>query len=150
MYKVLDDAQMEQVLHGNLIGHLGCCVNGIPYVVPICYTYYRGHIYGRTYEGTKLEALRENPNACFQVESIENMLEWKSVICWGKFDELTDIFNRNKAIQILKDRITAVIENDMLRQSLHWPFSITDEANAKGIFFCIQISKMTGRISCGE
>lgn len=147
MLEDLNDAQVEAVLGRNLVGHMGCCANGVPYVIPICYAYSKGGIYGRTYEGRKLEMLRENPQVCFQVENIENMLQWKSVICWGRFDELTDLDNRNHAVHILQNRIAAVIESDSLRQASHWPFSITDLATASGIFFCIQINKMTGRIS---
>jgi nitroimidazol reductase NimA-like FMN-containing flavoprotein (pyridoxamine 5'-phosphate oxidase superfamily) len=147
MLEDLNDAQIEEILKGNLIGHMGCSANGVPYVIPICYAYSHGRIYGRTYEGKKLDMLRENANVCFQVENIENMLKWKSAICWGRFEELTDNDNRNEAVQVLQSRITAVIESDVLRQSLHWPFSITDQTSAKGIFFCIQVTKMTGRIS---
>lgn len=147
MYEVLDDEQIEQILLLNLIGHMGCSANGVTYIVPICYAYDKGCIYGRTYEGTKLKILRENPNACFQVENIENMQRWQSVICWGMFEEFTDIDKRKKAVQVLQDRLTAVVENDTLRHASHWSFSITDIADTKDIFFRIQINRMTGRAS---
>ena len=71
----------------------------------------------------KLNMMRENPKVCFQVEHLENMVKWQSVICWGEFEELTDINERNKGIEILGNRVSA-IGNKSLQQSPHWPFSI--------------------------
>ena len=68
----LSDNQIETVLQHNVIGHLGCSLGDSPYVVPMCYAYDGTNIYGRTYEGLKLDMLRNNPKVCFQVADIEN------------------------------------------------------------------------------
>jgi len=147
MHDDLSEEQVEYVLKNELLGHMGCHADDITYVVPICYAYDGKCIYGRTYEGMKMKIVRENPDVCFQVEYIKNMANWQSVICWGQFEELTDITKRNEAIHILQERIIAVVESNDLKHSPYWPFSITDLDNVKGIFFCIHLNKKTGRFS---
>ncbi|MDE1193121.1 MAG: pyridoxamine 5'-phosphate oxidase family protein [Arachidicoccus sp.] len=143
----LDERQIEYLLKHKLLGHLGCYADNISYVIPICYVYDGQYIYGRTYEGMKIKMIRKNPNVCFQVENIENMAKWQSAICWGEFEELTDKAERNKAVSLLRDRISATIESSALRQSNYWPFSVDDLDDVKGILFRIHINTKTGKSS---
>ncbi len=147
MHKDLSEEQIEYVLKNELLGHIGCHADNITYVVPICYAYDGKCIYGRTYDGMKIKMMRENPNVCFQVEYIENMVKWRSVICWGEFEELTDFDKRNKGIRVLEDRVLAVVEINAFNQSPYWPFSISDLDDVKGIIFRIHLNKKTGRVS---
>jgi nitroimidazol reductase NimA-like FMN-containing flavoprotein (pyridoxamine 5'-phosphate oxidase superfamily) len=141
----LTEEQMEYVLQHQLLGHLGCYAADTIYVVPICYAYDNKCIYGRTYAGMKLNMIRENRQVCFQVEHLENMAKWQSVICWGEFEELTDTGKRNDAIRILQERISVIIEDQTLHSS-YWPFSISDFNHAAGIIFCIHVNKITGKM----
>jgi nitroimidazol reductase NimA-like FMN-containing flavoprotein (pyridoxamine 5'-phosphate oxidase superfamily) len=147
MPQELNEEEIEFVLQHQLLGHIGCHADNLTYVVPICYAYDGKTIYGRTYEGMKIKMVRKNPAVCFQVESIENMSKWKSVVCWGEFEELTDFINRNKAISILQDRISAGVDSNAITHSSFWPFSISDLDHVKGIIFCIHVNKMTGMFS---
>jgi nitroimidazol reductase NimA-like FMN-containing flavoprotein (pyridoxamine 5'-phosphate oxidase superfamily) len=141
----LSAAEIEDVLAHQLIGRIGCHTNDMSYIVPICYAYDGECIYARTYEGMKVKMMRENPKVCFQVEYIENMVNWKTVICWGEYEELTDIDKRKKAIQILHQRVLPLISNKILKLSPYWPFSSIDSDNIKGIVFCIHLNTKTGR-----
>lgn len=88
MYGELGSAQVEHLLHLGTTGHLGCYGDARPYVVPINYAYDGQHIYGYTREGMKLRLMRAHPTVCFQVDQIENITNWQSVIAWGTFEEL--------------------------------------------------------------
>ena len=147
MHERLDEERIEDLLQHQLLGHIGCHADNITYVVPICYAYESNCIYGRTYNGMKLEMIRKNPTVCFQVEYIENMLKWESVICWGTFEELIDKTKRDNAIRILKGRILVTIEGNALQHSAYWPFSISGSDNKNEIIFCIHLDKKTGRLS---
>lgn len=142
---ILNNEEIEFVLHHNILGHLGCCVDNKVYVIPICYAYKEQKIYGRTYEGLKLQMIRKNPNVCFQVENIQNMARWQSVICWGEFVEIKEKGFRADAIDMLQQRISAVMESKAVRNSPFWPFSIEDPDNIPGILFCIHLTEITGR-----
>lgn len=145
MSNELNETQIDAVLHHNVIGHLGCCIGHQPYVVPMCYAYDGTNIYGRTYEGLKLNSLRKNPDICFQVEEIETMTNWKTVVCMGTFNVLADEAAQKAAILVLQQRISAMIESEALRQSLYWPFSLKEGNGFKGVLFCISIASKTGR-----
>ncbi|SDD02344.1 pyridoxamine 5'-phosphate oxidase family protein [Niabella drilacis] len=146
MFQELSRSQIESVLQHRIFGHIGCHTNGLTYVVPICYAYDQGYIFGRTAEGLKLEMMRENPEVCFQVEHVETMVKWESVVCWGVFKELSNTEDRLEAIRVLQGRVAAKIENDDLLQSSYWPFAVSD-SDKEGILFCIELKQLTGRCS---
>lgn len=85
----LTPPEIESILGSQCIGHLACTtVDGKPYLLPVTYYYEDGCIYSFTNEGMKIDIMRENPKVCFQVEDIANEHSWRSVIAWGKFEEL--------------------------------------------------------------
>ena len=145
MYGNLSEERIEHVLRNQLFGHIGCYAGNKIYIVPICYAYDGNCIYGRTFEGLKLKMMRENPQVCFQLEHLESMGKWQSVICWGEFEELTEMIKRYDGIKILQNRVSAKMGNENLRVSQHWPFSINETDEIEGIIFCIHISEKTGK-----
>ena len=84
----LNREQMERVLHSEVIGRIGCHAEGKTYVVPITYVFDGDSIYGHSAEGLKLQMMRKNPKVCFEVDHLENLANWQSVIAWGEFEEL--------------------------------------------------------------
>ncbi len=87
MNGALSNEDMNDVLLQESFGHLGCCEDNIPYVVPMAFAYHDNVIYGQTKEGRKIAILRKNPHVCFQVQSQEGNV-WRSVLCHGMFQEL--------------------------------------------------------------
>ncbi|MEB2777424.1 hypothetical protein SYJ56_19070 [Algoriphagus sp. D3-2-R+10] len=49
--------------------------------------------------------MRNNPRVCFQVDSIENMTNWRSVIAWGEFEEMKNEDEYEFGMKILKNRL---------------------------------------------
>ncbi|WP_353139876.1 pyridoxamine 5'-phosphate oxidase family protein, partial [Pseudopedobacter sp.] len=84
----LNKREIIDLLESQFIGRLGCHLNGETYIVPINYVYQNNAIYAHSGEGKKIEMLRANPQVCFQVDEINTMFRWKSVILWGTFEEL--------------------------------------------------------------
>jgi nitroimidazol reductase NimA-like FMN-containing flavoprotein (pyridoxamine 5'-phosphate oxidase superfamily) len=103
MYGEMSVARIEDLLRGQIVGHLGCYGGGRPYIVPITYAYDGAHLYGYTREGMKLRMMRAHPNVCVQVERITNITDWESVIAWGMFEELHGD-EAAQARQLLEDR----------------------------------------------
>ena len=85
----LTASQIEEVLTGEYIGRIGCHSQGRTYVVPISYVYQGGAIYAHSPTGMKVEMMRQNPEVCFEVEQISTLIDWRSVIAWGRFEELS-------------------------------------------------------------
>lgn len=55
---------------------------------PITYVYDGKAVYAHTQEGMKLHMMRENPHVCFEVDHMDDLANWRSVIAWGTFEEL--------------------------------------------------------------
>ena len=145
MFGKLENDQVEKVIADNFIGRLGCHADGKTYVVPISYAYDDGFIYARTFEGLKISMMRKNPNVCFQIDEMENMANWKSVVAWGVFEELTGEEERNEGLQKLIERILPDISSDTVKLSPQWPFPTEDYTKIEGIVFRIRLTEKSGR-----
>ena len=88
MINDLTEDAINLVFSTHCVGHLGCVADGEPYVVPVTYIYDDGYVYGHTNRGRKMDSVRSHPNVCFQVDDIQDMKHWRSVIGWGRFEEL--------------------------------------------------------------
>ncbi len=100
----LDRDQIEQLLRSGVVGRIGCHDAGRAYVVPIAYAYDGVAVYGHSTEGQKLHMMRANPFVCFEVEEIDDLANWRSVIAWGVFEELAGE-DEARALQLLVDRL---------------------------------------------
>ena len=78
--KELNIEEIKETLGRLNYGHLACCSNDHPYVVPIHYAYDGEAIYVYTTEGKKAEIIAANPEVCLQAEDVENNEHWVSVI----------------------------------------------------------------------
>jgi nitroimidazol reductase NimA-like FMN-containing flavoprotein (pyridoxamine 5'-phosphate oxidase superfamily) len=90
MLAELTQQEIEEVLYDNSIGRIGCVDGGMPYIVPVNYRYEGGYVQCYSLEGMKMQIMRSNPDVCFEVEQIHDQHHWKTVICWGIFEEITD------------------------------------------------------------
>ena len=63
--------------------HLGCVVDGDPYVVPIHYVVEGGYVYAHSGEGRKLDGMRAHPRVCLQIEEIDGEYHWRSAHVFG-------------------------------------------------------------------
>lgn len=141
----LTTTQIENLLHSQRIGRIGCHSDGLTYVVPITFAYDGTYIYGHTKEGMKIDMMRKNPNVCLEVDSMENMSNWRSVIAWGEFEELTKPADREKAMDILWDHIMPFMTGETTVQH-----SMTDSHGKvieamKGVVYRVKLLKKTGR-----
>ena len=89
------------LLRGARMGRLGCVAEGYPYVVPINYVFDGECVVSHTLPGRKLSAMRENPRVCVQVDEVADQLEWKSVLAYGTFEEVTNAAERGRALGLL-------------------------------------------------
>lgn len=84
----LNHDQVEQFLHQEVIGRIGCHHEGRTYVVPVTYAYDGEAVYAHSAEGLKLSMMRANPEVCFEVDHLQDLGNWQSVIARGRFEEL--------------------------------------------------------------
>jgi nitroimidazol reductase NimA-like FMN-containing flavoprotein (pyridoxamine 5'-phosphate oxidase superfamily) len=115
--EITDKNEIEDILTTVMVGRLGTCSNGIPYITPVNFTYDRetSKIFLHcANEGRKLENIRVNPNVCFEVEEVSNVIvkqptcassvAYRSVILFGTIKVLTDLNAKNDALQKLAEK----------------------------------------------
>jgi len=96
--------EARALLASRRVGRLGCVYEGGPYVVPINYVLDGESIYTHSLPGQKIEALRENPKTCLQVDKIIDSYHWRSAIAFGNYEEVTNPDERVKAVRALQAR----------------------------------------------
>jgi nitroimidazol reductase NimA-like FMN-containing flavoprotein (pyridoxamine 5'-phosphate oxidase superfamily) len=144
----LSQIEIEELLHKQIVGRIGCHDKNLVYIVPMSYAYDGENIYCHTYNGKKLEMMRKNPKVCFQVDEMNNMADWKSVLAWGEFEELNDQKERNTGLRILLKRSLPIISSITTHLGEAWPFSVDDPNgldNIPGVVFRIFLKEKTGR-----
>lgn len=144
MLGTLNHNQIDHILHRCIVGRIGCHSGEEMYVVPVTYVYHDGYIYAHSKEGKKILMMRENPHICFQVDEIENMSNWRSVIAWGRFEELTGDEEHKAAMKIMMDKLAPFMTSETVRPSHGLPPQKVEKA-LRAVVFRIHITKSTGR-----
>lgn len=146
MMGLLKTDEIEELLSQQVVGRIGCCENGIPYILPISYVYDGKALYFHTYEGRKVQIMRHNPQVCFQADMMSSMADWQSVIVWGNYEEVKTKEEREAALKLLVARSLPMISSVTTHLGKHWPF-IPEKLNEDipGIVFKIHITEKTGR-----
>ena len=100
--------EIDDLLAAALIGHLGMIDGELPYVVPISYAYRDGAVYCHSAQGRKVRALRAQAEVCFEVDEVDHIDRWRSVIAWGRFEQLLGS-EAAHGLEILVDRFRPLV-----------------------------------------
>lgn len=142
--------KIERLLHQSVIGHLGCSDGQMIYVVPISYAYDGSYVYCHTHEGLKVDILRHHPNVCFQVEHLDDLANWQSVIAHGDFEELTDPEEKLDGLNKLHARHLPHITSQTTRLTSEWPFESGMLGEIGGVTFRVRLGEKTGRFEMSD
>src|SRR3970040_1262167 len=96
--------EIDELLSEQVVGRVGCHVNGLTYVVPLIYAYDGDAVYVASIEGQKVEMMRANPIVCSEVDSY-GPEGWRSAIVQGVFEELSET-DKPRALELLRERFT--------------------------------------------
>jgi nitroimidazol reductase NimA-like FMN-containing flavoprotein (pyridoxamine 5'-phosphate oxidase superfamily) len=139
--------QIEELLHSNNLGRIGCRDGDQVYIVPINYVYDGISIIAHSVAGMKIEMMRKNPFVCFQLDDIKDFTNWKSVIAWGEYNELTDEHERYEAIKLFVDRMLRlkISETAMPPELSENRVHPRAPGNIKPVIYRIILTEKTGR-----
>jgi nitroimidazol reductase NimA-like FMN-containing flavoprotein (pyridoxamine 5'-phosphate oxidase superfamily) len=84
----LSAVEIDDFLRRQLVGRVGCHLDGRTYVVPVIYVWDGECVYVQSVEGRKIEMMRRNPSVCFEVDEHSVGHGWRSVIVEGTYEEL--------------------------------------------------------------
>ncbi|HKV39513.1 MAG TPA: pyridoxamine 5'-phosphate oxidase family protein [Blastocatellia bacterium] len=148
MIEEMDDRQIDEVLLSQTVGRIGCHADSLTYVVPVTYVYDNNGIHGHLDQGLKVRLMRANPKVCFEVEQIEDISHWKTVIAWGTFLELSGD-EAEKARILLSRRLSHLIKSNTADLSLDRASYVDYRLHtlgSHGTMYRIEITKKTGRL----
>ncbi len=141
----LTPEEIEDVLTAEVVGRVACIVAGRPYIVPVTYVYDGefAHAYVHSAEGTKVRAMRENPDVCFEVEQIRDMANWRTVVAQARFEELWND-NQERAMDLLASRFAPLQVSETARparrEEAHRQHGI-----ARPVLYRLQLLEKSGR-----
>lgn len=134
MINQLGERESRALLKEEVTGRLGCSERGKPYIVPVHYLFDNECVYVHSLPGHKIDVLRNNPNACLQVDEIKDDFHWRSVLAFGFYEEVSDLNERQRILA------------DMLRR-LPYMTPVESQAEqpaADTIVFRIRVTDITG------
>lgn len=149
----LNELMIDEVLEENIIGRLGYTDGHRIFIIPISYLYYdRRYLLAHSREGKKIEIFRKNPDICLSVDQIQNLSNWKSVLIWGKYEEITDKRERYYALDLL---IRRIFRYKSTEKAANPDLPGIDESmiipdREKAIVYRIKIEKVSGRFEINK
>src|SRR5215212_6700726 len=82
-FHALEPAVCRQILERNHVGRVAFSFRDRVDIEPIHYVFVDGWIYGRSSPGAKLTTLQHNRWVAFEVDEVEGLFEWRSVVVHG-------------------------------------------------------------------
>jgi len=138
-------AQIEEVLNENFIGRIGCRDGDKIYILPISYRYDYGMVLCHSYVGNKIEVMRQNPDICFEVEEVYSFHQWKTVMGWGVYEELT----QEADIEEAKRKLSAAMLRQKALLSAEPPTEIAHQHHhdkpLESVYYRIRFNEWSGR-----
>ena len=135
MIAELARSEIDELLHAQLVGRIGCHADGCTYVVPVIYAYDGDAVYVASVEGRKLRMMRANPRVCFEVDEYRGRGSWRSVVVQGVYEEL-DADGAARALGLLAGRFAPAVDGEPLRRH---------ESAGAMVCFRIRVVEATGR-----
>jgi nitroimidazol reductase NimA-like FMN-containing flavoprotein (pyridoxamine 5'-phosphate oxidase superfamily) len=82
-FRELSREEIEAMLLRNNVGRIAFSFHDRVDVQPIHYVYERGWLYGRTSEGDKIASLKHNQWIAFEIDEVEDVFDWRSIVIHG-------------------------------------------------------------------
>ena len=125
------------------MGRIACARGAQPYVTPFSYVYHESYIYSFATVGRKVEWMRANPLVCVEVDRIVSREEWRTVVIFGRFEELHETRKLPDLQKFAHDLLskTASWWEPGFVKTVHWGV----ERRLEAIYFRISIDEITGR-----
>jgi hypothetical protein len=142
----LSPAEIEDLLHAEFVARIGCHAEGRTYVVPITYAYDGEGLIGHSVDGLKLRMMRQNPEVCLEVDHMDDLANWRSVIARGRFEELVGAV-ATAALITLRERFRPLLSSETSQPThgLHEGETPTRTGNGGAHLYRIHLYEKTGR-----
>ena len=141
MAREMTREETGRFLTGQVVGRIGCHAVDRTYVVPIAYAYRDGALWGFSHEGMKIDMMRSDPRVCVEIDRVEHLGSWASVILWGRYEELSGE-EASRGASIIAQRLGETISDGESRRRLEEAL----RQEPRPIVYRIVIEQTSGRI----
>jgi uncharacterized protein len=150
MIGTLNHEQIEHVLRRELVGRIGFRSSEKLFIIPIAFTYADNCIYAHSRLGNKIRWMRQNSKVCFQVDSIDHLSSWRSVLLWGTYHEIRKPDEQLKAKKLIDDRTAMYSSSEATSTYDQSQAPRIVEKPVKTVIFRIEITEESGRFERSE
>jgi nitroimidazol reductase NimA-like FMN-containing flavoprotein (pyridoxamine 5'-phosphate oxidase superfamily) len=132
-FRDLTERECRELLARNHVGRIAYQMREHVNIVPLGYVYHEEWLACRTQEGSKVSVLRQSPYVAFEVDEVEGIFDWKSVVVQGSwYEEDRPTSGRDETLAALR-----AVAPDILTPADPTPF--------RDVLFRIHIREITGR-----
>jgi uncharacterized protein len=136
-FRKLSPAECRAVLERNRFGRLAHALYDHVGIEPMSYVFRNEAVWGRTAPGMKTRVLERNPRVAFQVDEVEAMFRWRSVVVRGEFEMLSAAGSEGR-LRAWREAL------DAARELLPETFTEQDPVPFRTILFRIQLASVAG------
>jgi nitroimidazol reductase NimA-like FMN-containing flavoprotein (pyridoxamine 5'-phosphate oxidase superfamily) len=109
-------------------------------VVPTYFVAQRHWLYSFSLPGQKIEWMRANPLVCLEVDDAKGPDDWRSIVVYGRYHELSERADIEHSIELLQARVMWWEPGVRLIQQ-------GSVQATKPVFFRISVDRVTGRVA---
>ncbi len=135
---ILDRSECEALLARNHVGRIAYTFRDRVDIEPIHYVFDGGRIYGRTQPGTKVAVLAHHPWVAFEVDEVDALFEWRSVVVHGRV-----VFPDPDGSTIEQAQYAQGVA--VFRTLVPAAFTDTDPSPWRDYVFVLHVNDITGR-----
>jgi hypothetical protein len=139
-FRALSREECDALLDRNVVGRLAFTFHDRVNIEPVHYVHADGWLHGRTSPGTKVATLLHHPWVAFEVDEVQGLFDWQSVIVYGAV-HIPD------ADGSPSDRSAYVSTLELIRAIVPEALEEDDPTPARQVLFRIHVDEVTGRES---
>ena len=132
--------ESERLLERNHVGRMAFSFRDHVDIEPIHYVYFEGWIYGRTSPGEKMTMIAHHPYVAFEVDEVEGIFDWRSVVVQGTVYPLDPRGSPN-------EQLVYPLGLELLRTLVPETLDEGDPTPFRTLLFRIHVREVTGRSS---
>ena len=140
VFRAMRPAACEALLRRHVVGRLAFSFRDRVDIVPIHYVLDGDWLFARTSRGAKMTTMRHSPYVAFEVDEVDGIFDWRSVVVHGTMYEITPGV-RGAEGERWRRGIAA------LRKLIPKTATEGDPVPFRSIVFGVHIDSMTGRSS---
>lgn len=142
-FRELDRAECEALLATQYVGRLAFSFRDRVDIEPIHYVFRDGAIIGRTQLGTKVNVLAHHPWVAFEVDDVQALFRWRSVVVHGRME-----FPDPDGATADREKFAKGVE--AFRALVPEAFTKRDPTPDRDLIFLLPVAEMTGRAAHQE